>query len=554
MKSYLLTTLAFAVATASSPLWAEIQQRQLTKEVMLQFEEMDQKGDDSKEEYLIKNPHFFWMDSSATAPTIMGEIDLKGTLKVIADYKGNNIKTESDGITHIIVRSSDPDDQPMNLFIDGKINKSIDIDFKKIEGPVAQFRAGHSSDQTILSILEAISKASAEGKNLKITGDNFGTDRNPALIELVKANYVHTSGVTPEEFTLNIKSNHSLVTATPTAIYKLPNSGKIDSSYDIKTKLPAWSKLLEYTKMPHKNGLPEASFDGKMTTKSKLGEGTWDSSFASKKLEGNRYLIEGKMSSDGTNSPDWVKEVQGIEKEPITSLTSKDEDQRSESAMEKMIFDWLKSSKTTAFLTLIPLQSSLNWNGSLEYFADAGNFSVDTGKFIFSLLGKRKTGIQLNFDYKGGEANSELSLLGGRPLFDHGIALYNAFGDSIASYWRIPKFSSEDKDGLYNLFTKYSEQPGKANTELKFAVKYNKDGVTIGGKDASQFIADLSTFYHEFSSRQTKLTRPESDQIQPSGQGFDSYGVPPAKPGVDSKWPSGQEVNSPEMQSSGYRK
>src|SRR5690349_1156767 len=137
MKSYLLATLAFAVALSSSPLWAEIQQRQISKEVMVQFEEMNLKGDSSKEEYFLKNPHFFWMDSSATAPTILGEVDLKGTLKIIADFKGNNIKSESDGLTHIIVRSSDPEDEPINFFIDGKINKSIDIDFKKIEGPVA---------------------------------------------------------------------------------------------------------------------------------------------------------------------------------------------------------------------------------------------------------------------------------------------------------------------------------------------------------------------------------------------------------------------------------
>lgn len=554
MRSYLVTTLAFAIATVSNPIWAEMQQKQLTKEVMLQFEEMDQKGDDSKQEYLIKNPHFFWMDSSSTAPTILGEIDLKGTLKVTADFKGNHIQTESDGITHIIVHSSDPDDQPMNVIVDGKIFKSLDIDFKKIEGAVAQLKAGRPSNQaTLLTVLESISKATSEGKNLKITGDSFGTAKNPTIIESAKMAYVHTSGATPEEFTLDVKSNHSLVYISPTTVYKLPNSGKMDTSYDLKSKLPPWSKLLDYVNMSNKNGLPEASLTGKMTAKSKLGESQWDSSFASKKLENGHYLIEGKLTNESNTSPDWVKEAQGLVVEPLSEGESKPSNKRFETSIEKTVVEWLKSAKTTPFLALIPLQSSLDWNGSMEYMADAGNFSVEKGKLLLSLLGKRKTGIQLNFDYKSGEVNSEMTLLGGRPLFDHGVALYNAFGDSIVSYFKLPKFSSEDQDGLFNLLAKYSEQPGKASSELKFLVKYNRNGVTIGGKDMSQFVGDLSMFYQEFSNRQPKLQTGSSAESE-----FESYKVQQPRVGIDSQsmpmpsgqqsgtqaWPSGQGASS----------
>lgn len=556
MKSYLVTTLAFAVATASSPLWAEIQQRQLTKEIMLQFEEMNQKGDESKEEYVIKNPHFFWMDSSSTAPTILGEVDLKGTLKVIADYKGNNIKTESDGITHIIARSSDPEVEPMNLFIAGKINKSIDIDFKKVEVPIVQLRAGHSSNQTILTILEAISKASAVGENLKITGDGLATDRDPIMIELAKATYDHTSGATPEEFALNVKSNHSTVYVSPTATYRLPTTGKMDSSYDMKAKLPAWSKLLEFGNSPNKTGFPEAAFSGKMSTKSKLGTGTGDWSLTSKKLESNRYLIEAKFTAGNNTSADWVKEFQGIIREPIANSSNNEENQGA-AAIEKMVFDWTKSPKTTPFLSLFPLQSNVDWNGSMEYLVDAGNFSFDKGKMNLSVLGNRKTGILLNMDYKGGgEATTDLTLVGGRPLFDHGIALYNTFGDSIASYWRVPRITTEDKNELYNLLTKYSEQPAKANTELKLAVKYNKDGVMIGGKDASDFVNDLTELYKNYMARQGAGARPVG-QDQSSDQGFGSYGIQPPQSGAGSyqqpssvqdsgsqAWPQGQGAGS----------
>lgn len=549
MKSYLVATLALAVSTVSCPLWAEAQQKQLTKEIMVQFEEMNLKGDSSKEEYVLKNPHFFWMDSSATAPTILGEVDLKGTLKITADYKGNTIKSESDGRTHIIVRSSDPEEEPMNVFIDGKINKSIDIDFKKIEGPVAQFREGNFSKQTVLPFLEAISKASSEGKDLKITGDGFGTDKNPTLVEVAKANYVHTSGVTPEEFTFTIKTNRSTAFVGSTAIYKLPDSGKIESSYDSNAKLPAWAKLIEYANAPKKNGFPEASVDGKVNAKSNLGIGSWDYSFNSKKLDGNRSSIGGKLKGVSTNSADWIKNFQGIVREPLSNGAANGESQRPEGMIEKMIYNWVKSPKTTPFLSLLPLESTLDLNGSMEYSADAHKLSpeevknkgfFDTGKWSLSLLGNRKTGIQLDVNYKGDEGHAELALLGGRPLFDHGIALYNAFGDSIASYWKLPKFTAEDKEGLFNLLTKYSDQPAKANTELKFSVKFNGDDATIGGKNISEFMGDLARFYHEFSARQGEFGPPEAGQVKAPEQGFESYGVQPPKQGA----------HSPEMQPS----
>jgi hypothetical protein len=541
MRSYLVATLAFAVATASSPLWADVQQKQLSKEIMVQFEEMNLKGDNSKEEYFLKNPHFFWMDSSATAPTILGEMDLKGTLKIIADYKGNNIKAESDGITHVIVHSSDPEDEPVNFFVDGKINNSIDIDFKKIEGPVAQFREGNFSKQTILPFLEAITKASSEAKNLKFTGDGFGTDKSPTIVESSQANYVHTSGATPEEFTWNLKTNQSSAFVGSTAVYNFPNSGKMDSSYDLSAKLPAWAKWVEYANDTKKNGFPEGSFNGKMNAKSNFGNGAWEYSLSSKKSEANSFLIETRLKGAGASSPNWVKEFQGVVREPFANEAGKDESKQG--FIEKMIYNWVKSPHTTAFLSLLPLENNLDLSASFEVVPNAPNLSreeannkgfFNNGKISLSLLGNRKTGILSNFNYKGDEGNSDLALVGGRPLFDHAIALYNAFGDSIASFWRIPKFTAEDKDGLFNLLAKYADQPAKANSELKFSLRFKGDDATLGGKDINEFVAALTKFYHEFGAR-----RPDAGEIKVPDQGFESYGIQPR-----------QGAHSPEMQPS----
>lgn len=530
MKSYLVPALAFAVATTGSFLSAEVQQRQITKEVTLQFEEMNIKGDASKEEYIVKNPHFFWMDSSASAPTILGEFDLKGILDVTIDYKGNTIKSQSEGIHHFMLGSDDPEDA-LNFYVDGKIEKSVNADLKKIEGPIADFRAGRSSNETILSILEAISKASAEGKNLKFTGDGFGTDRNPTLVNSAKADYVHTSGSTPEEFTVNVNSVHPLVLATPWAIYRLPNVDKIDYAYSIKTNLPSWAKLLEMVK--HRTGLPDAFLEGKVTGKSKLGQGQWIHSLTSKKLEENRYRVEGKLTGENTTSPDWVKEFQSVIREPIANPVNTD-DQESESFMVKEVYDWLRSPKTTPFLKLFPLQSTTDWNGSLDYSFDNKRFSADKGQLSFSFLGKRKTGIQFDLNYvKGGDTTSNLSLVGGRPLYDHLVALYNAFGDSISSR-NFPKLTSEDRNSLYNLLKKYSDRPEKADSELKFSLKYGKDGATIGGKDINQLGEDLASFYYEFSARHGGAKEPKSDRVEPSDKGFESYRVPP----VEQKAPS----------------
>lgn len=504
MKFFL--TMAFFIAiSANNAIWSELQQKQLTKEISMQYEQMEQKGDESKKEILLKNPHFFWMDTSSMTPTIAAEVNHKGLLKILIDRQQNRIETQSDGSTRVRINPND-NDQSVDFTIEGKIIKIINIDFQKADPALTKMKAGEMSDQNLLTVLNAIKSASSEGKDLKLYSESAGNE--PTLIEWFKGDYVQSSGETPENFTLKFKIKQNLEYVGSQAIYRFPDVNPIDSTYEMKLNLADWSKLLDFARKDRKHLLPAGTFDIKSESKTKISETSWQTSFASKKLEDNKHAIEGKMHYEAKSTSDWVKKIQNIQKEP-----KKESGSLSPYAfIEPQIVDWIKSPRTTPFLSLFPLILSSDWNGSLQY-SSTDNFSVEKGNFTYSLMGKEKNGLKANLNYENGNYDSAVALVGGRADYDYGIDLYNAFSDSLPQF-QLKKFSKENRDDLFKVLSKYAEQPEKAASELKFNLHYDKDQqmLKIQNKNFEEFANDLSDFYQRFTN-------------QPSaGQGSDEAG------------------------------
>lgn len=505
MRSYI--TVALLCASMSASLWGELQQKQLTKDISMQYQEMQQKGDDSKREIIIKDPHFFWMDTSSMKPEIAGEIDHKGTFTIDVNFAENRIKVEPDGTTHVIIASGNSEEKPIDFTVEGKRVAIINLDFDKIAPTLEKLKNGDTSEQNILVLLNAIKSVAGEAKDLKVIASPQER-REPLLVDLAKFNYVHTSGQTPEEISLQLKTKQKLEYFGSSAIYSLPAIGPIDSNYDIIIRLPEWAKLIAYARAPKMQFLPEVSLEVKTEAQSKLGQGVWNGNLFSKNSEGGRSIAS-QFHYEGKSNPDWVQQVQNIVKE---HSAQGENNQRKElhDAMEVGLYNWLKSPKTTPFLKLFPMQLTSDWKGAMQYAMDAGNFSVGKADFDYSLLGKEKKGLKVLFDYQNGDVNSQVTLVGGRPILDYGIDLYNSFSDSIADLWPMRKISKEMGEGLYKLLVEYVEQPAKAQDELMFIVKYNKDGFTIGKKSLAEMMSDLSTFQKKYLSQKND----EIDSIQ----------------------------------------
>jgi hypothetical protein len=71
MKIFKVMAISSIFITAGTTLWGEVQQKQLTKNIRLQYEAIDQRGDDSNFEITLKDPHLFWMDTAEGTPSVL---------------------------------------------------------------------------------------------------------------------------------------------------------------------------------------------------------------------------------------------------------------------------------------------------------------------------------------------------------------------------------------------------------------------------------------------------------------------------------------------------
>jgi hypothetical protein len=496
----LLSTLL--TLSASSLLYGELLEKELSPAVKMQYQEMQLVGDAARQEIVIKNPHFYLRDDS---DKVVAELDLKGNLNILSNYKENHFEIVSDGSLHVLTTSDFSDeDQPMDATVDGKLIGSIDIDYAKAKDSLAALKSGELTEQGFLTLLEATKEAFSEGSNLKIVDNEDPRLRNtPVVLEKVKVGYRLVPGSTPEEFTLNIKAKQDSSLVGYGATFGFPEAKKIDSDIEFKVLLPEWKKLIPYVRTSGPKTLPEGVVELKINAKSFMGEGVWDSTIGTKHSEDNRTTIDSKAHYTSQIVANWVELIQKLKKEDFSGSTKNNNPIYG--VIEKTLYHWLISPKTTRFLSLLPLQYTLDWNGSMTY-VEIPKFTVDKGNFDFSLLGKEKLGIMMVTDYQKEEFKSVLTFVGGRPTIDYGLDLYNSFSDSITEHWKLPKFSDAAKEALSQILSKYTDQSDKASKDMKFPIGYSKEGgVTIGNKPISDFQAEIIIFSDKFLGKAPDL-------------------------------------------------
>lgn len=507
MKFFPLVVISSIFLSATTVQWNDVQEKQqsdlignggqekqLTDHIKVQYQDFEQKGDESKFEITVKDPHFFWVDRSVQPPEVLGQIDHKGTLKIWVDIPGNTAKSESEGVTRFILgRSVKPDnvritglsdsERPIDFSISGKITKSIEGDFSKIKDTIAKIRTGVFSKDDVLTVLENVKKASVDGSNVKIT---LAQPLREIALETAKINYQHTSGATPEEFTVNIKS----VSENKNHVFLDPD--KRDSTISGKISLPDWSKLSAFAQDPDWKTIPEGKSTWDLSSKSEIDTSTSKGNFSS--VQGDNPALTFEIHNQTDLATDWVKLLIANAKKNPPKQERDGEDYES----MQSIYKWIISPQTLPFLSLIPLQSVFDLNGSFEY-ANVPTYVAKKGALALSLLGKKQSGIKLSFNGQGGQAdngNLQLVLVGGRPLFNRLVAIYNTFSESIAPFISqedvdIKPLTPELKDKLYKLLLSYTADPSVQDKELKFNVKYDHDVVTIGDKTLLQFWADM---------------------------------------------------------------
>ncbi|MBA3603931.1 MAG: hypothetical protein H0W50_09915 [Parachlamydiaceae bacterium] len=486
MKIFKVMAISSIFITAGTSLWGEVNQKQLTKNIRLQYEALDQKGDDNNFEITLRDPHLFWMDSKTDSPKILAELDHEGTLQIWVDVPNNTAKAESNGATHLICNAEEAK-QPLNMTINGKITDTIDVDFSKIKDQLAAMKDGVFSEDDILTTLENVKKASLDASNVKLI---FAQAMNDILLETAKINYAHTSGSTPEEFSVNLKA----IAENKNNLFLEPE--RRETTISGKSSLSEWRKLASFARTPNWKNIPEGKSNWDIATKSELDASVAKMSMVS--TLGDHPALSFEINQQMDLVSDWVnKMIALVKKNPPKN------DGGPDAEYAKSIYKWIISPQTLPFFNQIPLQSNFDLNGSFEYSA-APAFVTEKGALNFSLLGKKQNGVKLSFvgDEKGSTGTVNTLLVGGRPLYNRLISMYNALEESLTPFFSkdemaFKPISPELRDRLFQVLLAHTEDPKAQDKELKFVVKYSKDGVTIGGKPAMEFAKDLGGLFYE---------------------------------------------------------
>lgn len=490
MKLFLMLGLSVVFTVAAPIMRGELLEKQLAKGIKIQYQQWERKGDDDKFEVLVRDPHIYWLDTSKMVPRLMGEIDHKGTWKINVDVKGNQAKTESDGVTHITINAPESEDSYLDLTMDGQITKTVEGDLAKMREPLRQIRAGEFTEESLLTILEAINKGAVEAKNLKISSVQDGGEET--IFETAALNYRHASGATPEEFVAKVKASGTYQLAIGSTVMKFPELGKWESLEGGSLSLSDWRTLAAFFHAPFSKGMPSMQLDSSSNIKSKLGASIWSVLFANK--HGENSLVSWTIKGQNQLMPDWVKSIAGVQKHSLGGTE--------ESMAALFVYNWLTSPQTAAFLSLLPLQSSLDWNGSVEY-GSASSKDVSKGHMWFNWLKKDNSGLQVKFsDVSTDKGDLQVTLVGGRAIYDYFVGLFNAFESSLSPlaqkyHINLEKISPETKEKLFNFLLSYADDPKAQEKELKFNVKYTPAGTTIGNKPLSQFTSDFNAIFGE---------------------------------------------------------
>jgi hypothetical protein len=425
------------------------------------------------------------MDTAADTPAILGEIDHKGTIQLWVDVPNNSAKAETLGTSELTL--SPPKEQPLHLTIDGKRTGTIDVDFSKIKDQLARMRNGTFTEDDVLTTLENVKKAALDGSGVKLI---FSQAMNDILLETAKINYAHTSGNSPEEFTVNVKASSN----NSKNIFMEPEQRTTTIAGNFS--LSAWRKLAEFSRTPNWKNVPEGKSDWDISTKSEFDTTTAKISTAS--IQGEHPSMTFKMHEQMDLVSDWVnKMIVLAKKNPPKMGVGPD----AEAA--KSIYNWITSPKSLPFLNQIPLRSVFDLDGSFEYSA-APTFAAEKGALNFSLLGNKLNGIKFSYvgDERGNTGTVNTVLAGGRPFFNRLINMYNALQSSITPFvsedeMTFKPISTELRDRIFKILVAHTEDPKALDKELKFVVKYGKDGVTIGGKPAMDFAKDIGGLFYE---------------------------------------------------------
>ncbi|MGZ3633349.1 MAG: hypothetical protein ACXWM7_03370 [Parachlamydiaceae bacterium] len=481
---YLLTFMIFLTLPVSAF------EKKLSSDVILQYEDMQIKKDESKQEVFLKNPHLIIKEASKNQK-IVGEIDLTGTLNVTANEKAHTYEFAKDGVTRLFFQNESDEKPKLDMTINGKMTGLLEMDMASTNPYLTALKAGTLSEEQFVGLLQLIKSSSLMANDLEIAPHR--------ILENIKLAYRHTSGTTPEEITMNFKMSEDFSLRGYGSLFGFQESKKMETDGEIKLLLPEWKHLVSIIRSPAPQAIPESFYDMNFHSKSFLGEGASKISLGFKKLEGERMSIDTKIHTDGQMAANWVEALQKLKKSDLIGMGR--EENGTQRVIEEGLYQWIISSKTTPFLNLLPSQISFDWDGSGTY-TKTNNRLLDTGHVVVSLLGKEKAGIRATIDYKDGAIDSQVTLLGGRSTFDYGIDLYNRFVDSfegLSFLSKLPKFSPEAKEDLYQLLLKYVSQPEKSASEMQFVLNYSKDGVLkIGGKNALQFQMDVIQFYQKF--------------------------------------------------------
>lgn len=489
-------SLALAVSVQINGAVLEQQEMQLSRGLKMLYTEMQEKGDEDKKEYVITDPHFIL---ELQPQKIIVESNLQGTLNVILDYKNNKLHSESNGINHFVINkilksskaSHSGVEQIADYTIEGKLVKDITVDFKQAKPALLKLSEEEFNPELVVDLLSSIKDSSATGTDIKVSGiGGYGKE----LIEYLKSNYKHTSGDAPEQFSFSVKridenGEHGQEIPIGNYVYRFPGIGALTSLHDFSASLPAWRKILDFMRSENLNDIATWSFNFDGQDKSKIMNGSWKGSASSVKEGDNALKYEHSFNIESNFSPDWVSAVQKFTKEPIQG--KQNEKNTPENMMAEEVMNWLASPKTTAFLTLLPLEAKINSSTAINYTA----IPLSISKLVANLswLSKQK-GVKMNFDYANRVLNSQLDIVGGRDVFNSGVDIYNALGDTVSSVFIMPKLSPAARDDLYKTLLNYVEDPAKGDSELKFSVKYDENGVTIGKKSIYNLLSDLAQF------------------------------------------------------------
>jgi len=475
----------------------EQQEMQLSRGLKMLYADLQEKGDESKKEYVITDPHFI-LDLPAQEVTV--ESDLKGTLNLVLDYKNNKLHSESDGINHIIINkmskypkefSNSKKGQLADYTLEGKIIKDMTVDFKQAKPAFFKLTGGEFSKGLIVDLLSSVKESSSTGTNVKVKGiGGYGKE----LLESFKYNYQHLSSDSPERFSLSVKTtddNGEYGQEIPLGsyVYRFPSATSLTSVHNFSAALPDFKKIADFIHSENLNDISTWSFNFDGNDKSKIVSGSWKGSGSSVKEGENALKYQHNFFIESTATPDWVSVVQNVKKEPIEGQREKDEAR--EDAIADGIMNWLISPKTTPFLKLLPLESKIASDTIINYSA----IPLSVSKLVANLSWLSKgNGLKVNFDYANNALSSVINLVGGKESFNYAVELYNALSESVTTVFIMPKLSEAARDDLYKTLLNYAEDPTKGDSELKFSVKYNDDGVTIGKKSFYNLLSDLAQF------------------------------------------------------------